>query len=383
MRQDAHPSHRTAADSETSSRRRWSTHGLVVLVVLLTLALAVTPPIRMRVVAFATVADGLGLSVPRPFAAEVTRQATEADGIEVDRYGTEAASGVPAGGQVIVLVPGAAPAGRDDDRIVSIAEALARSDRTVIVPELEVYAETLVPSDIDRIGRVAMTMAEDHGPVVLAGVSFGGSLSLIAAADPSVAQSVALVATFGAYADLGGVVQAATTGISVVDGERFPWDADPRAAQVVQDQLLGLLDDEQRAPVASALDDGTLDTSELDDLPDELQAVARLLGNDDPERTDDLLADVPRVVQDRIRAVSPARAAPDVDVPIVAMHAIDDPVIPYGEFVRLQRVYPHVEPISLTSFDHVGLAGQDGPGWWATVQDLWGVTEFRAPDIVG
>jgi hypothetical protein len=148
--------------------------------------------------------------------------------------------------RAILLVPGATPSGRDDRRVVAIAEALARADRVVVVPELEVYGEDLVPADVDRLVALTGALAASHGPVVIAGISFGASLGLVAAADPQVAGEVALVATFGAYADLAGVVQAATTGVSLVGDQRIPWDPHPRALDVVREQLLGLLDADDR-----------------------------------------------------------------------------------------------------------------------------------------
>ena len=352
-------------------RRHWWTRGLA-LVLLVVIVVASAPPVWSRAVAVATVADGLDLAVPRPFAAEIEHDAVEVDGVEVDRYGPAGWSDATEPHQVVVVVPGATPSGRRDRRVVGLSEAIARAGRVVVVPELEVYDETLVPTDIDRIGRVVRALAPDHGPVVLLGVSFGGSLSLVAAADPAVGANVSLVATFGAYADLGGVVQAATTGVSLVDGERFPWDGDPRAAAVVRDQVLGLLEAGQQAAVAKALE-GEVDP---ENLHDELRAVHDLLANDDPARTPQLLDRTPDAVGDRIAQVSPVHAGAALEVPVLALHAIDDPVIPYGELARLGSVYPQADRVTLTTFDHVGVDDRADPGWWVTIQDLWKATAF-------
>lgn len=354
-------------------RRHWWTRGLALLLLIVVVA-AVAPPVWARTVAFATVADGLDLAVPRPFAAEIERDVDDAGGVEVDRYGPvgwpDAEEPVP----VVVVVPGATPSGRRDTRIVALSEAIARAGRVVVVPELQVYEEQLVPADVDRIGRVVTSIAEDQGRVVLAGVSFGGSLGLVAAADPAVGAQVSLVATFGAYADLGGVVQAATTGVSLVDGDAFPWEGDPRAAEVVRDQLLGLLEDGEAVEVALALQ-GEVDPATL---PEQLRAVHGLLANDDPARTPELIEQAPEVIRARIEAVSPARAGADLDVPLIALHAIDDPVIPYGELARLGSVHPHADQVTLTTFDHVGVDDGVETGWWVTVQDLWRATRFMS-----
>ena len=347
--------------------------------VLVAVVAAVARPVTLRGVALVTVVEALGFDgVPRPFAPDVDRTPTVVGGVEVDRYAPVPSDSARAGRRpAIVLLPGATPTGRDDQRVVAIARSLARADRVVLVPELAVYQETLVATDIDRIVDVAAASAVDHEVVVLAGLSFGGSLGLIAADDPTVRESIGLVATFGAYADLAGVIQAVTTGVSLVDGERIAWSPDPRAEQIVRDQLLGLVPDEDRtrieAAVAAGLGSpvGGVATS----LPDDLQAVVELVTADDPSQVLAAVDRAPAAVRERITAVSPARAAPDLDVDIVAMHTVDDPVIPYGELARLTRTYPDAEPLTLTTFDHVGL-GDGGQSWWVTARDLWRTARF-------
>jgi hypothetical protein len=351
-----------------TSRRR--TVGLVAVVLVLLFVLAW---LAGRVVAGATVLDGLGIAGPRPFAPEIERHPGTLAGITVDRYAPVSADDELSRGtrRAILLVPGATPPGRDDRRVVAIAEALARADRVVVIPELEVYGEDLVPADVDRLVALTGALAAIHGPVVIVGISFGASLGLVAAADPQVAGEVALVATVGAYADLAGVVQAATTGVSLVGDERIPWDPHPHALDVVREQLLGLLDADDRREVQVAL----ASRSDPADLPTELRAVHDLLVAEDPTHTMALAERAPPVVRDRIAAVSPTRAGADLIVPVVALHAVDDPVIPYGELARLDAALPEVEPLTLVTFDHVGIE-TDGHGWWVTVRDLWQTTRF-------
>jgi pimeloyl-ACP methyl ester carboxylesterase len=342
---------------------------VVALVVVVGLAvLVLAGPGASRTLALVTVAEGLGFDPPRPFAPEVTREVVELGGVEVDAYRPEGADlhDQPP----VVLVPGATPDGREDRRVIEIARAIARADRTVVVPELEVYGEDLLAADVDRLVEVAGVLAADAEPVVLAGLSFGGSLSLLAAGDPRSAGTIGLVATFGAYADLAGVIQAATTGVALVDGEPIAWDPDPRAREVVADQLLDLLPTEAAQQVEQALD-GTTDPASL---PTELAAVHELLTTDEPERITALLDDAPVAVRDRIVEVSPVRAVPELPVPLVALHAVDDPVIPYAELLRLERAYPDTDAITLATFDHVGPGGDES--WWVTVRDLWRTSRF-------
>ncbi len=361
----------TPTPETTTRSTRWRPSRRSVVVSVLAVVVVAAWLLSGRLVGFVVVADGLGFDLPRPMAADVQREQVHLGDVEVDRYTPDGEPQATTGEPAILLVPGATPAGRDDARVVDIADAIAAVGRTVVVPELEVYDEDLVPADLDRLVAVTSALADDHGTVTLAGLSFGGSLAMVASADDRLDGQVALVATFGAFGDLAGVAQAATTGVSLVDGERIPWEPDPRAAEVVRDQLLGLLDDEDAAAVAEVL----ADERDRSELSTELRAVHDLIVHDDPERTDRLVAGSPSVVRERIEAVSPLRAGRDLETRIVALHARDDPVIPFGELRRLETGFGQVDARTLVTFDHVGL-DDDDRGWWVTVRDLWTISGF-------
>ncbi len=322
---------------------RW----LLALLAMRALVGMLAEPVRLRAVAATTVAEALDLPVVRPAAAEVTRERTDLDGVEGDLY--EVGPDAPA----VVLIPGAAPRGIEDPRIVQLAEAIARAGRTVFVPQLEVYEETLVTADIDRL--VAATRAlsdEPRGPAVLLGTSFGGSLGMLAAADDRLEGRVALVASFGAYADLLGVLQAATTGHSLVGDQRIAWeDPHPDAEQIVRDQLADLLDPADRRQLRRLLDD----TLAVADADGPARAAHALLTNEDPARTAALARRLPTEVRQRLAEVSPVTVADDLDAPVLAMHSVRDPAIPFGELRRLEEALPHARIITLERFDHVEL----------------------------
>lgn len=362
----------TQAPSERESRPRkpyWRRRWLVWAVVALVLAVAFLGPFRARIEAAVVLADALDFPVVRPFAADVERQPTTVGGVEGDRYDPLPEPTRPP----MVLVPGATPAGREDVRVVGLAEAMARSGMTVFVPELEVYRQDVVREDVEAIAAAAAALAVEHDePVVLFGTSFGGSLCLLAATDPRLDGRVRLVGSFGGYFDLLGVVQAATTGYSLVDDELIPWPADPLAEEIVPDRLIGLLDPALQAEVREVVESG-LDPAAISEFG---RAVIELLDNDDPTRTFSLARELPPDVLDRIAGVSPVTVAHELDIEVVAMHAVDDPVLPYGELLRLGKDLPDARLITVTSFEHVDFRDWslgDTPG---IVADLWRVLGF-------
>lgn len=334
---------------------------------LLALAVTLVQPLRVRVVAAVTMADALDLPVPRPLAASVDVEERTLAGVLGDLY--DPGGTAPA----IVLIPGAAPQGREDSRVRQLARAMAGSGRAVFVPELAVYGQDLVIEDIERLVRVTRALGDGgRGPAAIVGTSFGGSLGLLAAADPRLHGRLAEVAVFGAYVDLLGVVQATTTGASLVDGERIPWDADPRAEDIVREQLLGLLDDVERDVVLEVLE-GDLDPEEL---PGPARAIHDLLTHTDPAETFEIAERLPDHVRGRIAEVSPSSVAEAIGAPVVAMHSTDDPAIPYGELPRLGELFPHARLITLDSFEHVDLELDSPRDLLRVGRDLLGVWRF-------
>jgi pimeloyl-ACP methyl ester carboxylesterase len=334
-----------------------------------TLALAslrTLPPVQARAKAVAVIAESLGLRFPRPFAADVNRRQVDLGRVTGDIYG----EGEP--WPAIVLVPGVAPDGTDDARVVRLARALARAERTVFVPQLALAEKRLVTEDLDAI--VAAVLALDDlqpGPVTLLGFSYGGSFSLLAAADDRLDGTLGRVATFGAYFDLVGVAQAVSSGRSVVDGHEVPWDAHPRAREIFRDVAIEMAPEDVRAELRGALA-GRLAASALGQ---EARAVYDFVVNEDPHRTFALGAGLPEEMRATLEGFSPATVAERIGAEVVALHSIDDPVVPYGEALRLRAAMPDASLETVSLFSHVNVAGGSPLG---KARDLLATWHFAA-----
>lgn len=308
------------------------------------------PPVQARGKAFAVLADALGAPLPRPFARPAERVEVRLGGVTGDLY--EPTEGAPA----ILLIPGAAPKGKDDPRAVRLARSLARSNRTVFVPTLRLSSMRLERADIeglvDAIGALAR---RTDRPVVVLGISYGGSLGMIAAADQRVRTDIELVAVFGAFFDLRGLIQAASTGVSLVGERRVPWGGDPRAGEVLREAALELVPRPQRDVLAAAFD--RRDQGIPEDLPPEARSVYELVVNRDPRQTAALAARLGAHASKVIRDFSPSTFADQIASPVVAIHSTDDPVTPYGEAVRLKAALPDARLVTVSLFEHVDVDG--------------------------
>jgi pimeloyl-ACP methyl ester carboxylesterase len=315
--------------------------------------------------------EAVGGSFPRPFAPDVSREDATLDGVTGHLYLPERPS--PA----ILLVLGAAPQGKDDPRAVMLARSLARAGRVVFVPDLVLAEQRFDRVDLDRIARSIVALDEHpaaRGPVSVLGISYGGSFALVAAADPRVEGRIAQVATFGAYFDLVGVIQAVTTGTSVVGGEAVPWQGHPLAGEILERYAVELAPPGSREALRAALD-GRGDPAFLEPAA---RGIFDLLSNRDPARTSELAARLAPEARALLDRFSPSSVARRLDVPVAAMHSTDDPAVPYGEALRLDRGLPRARLITVRSFRHVDFRS-DGPGGWLSAgADLWDAWRFAS-----
>ncbi len=326
--------------------------GLVVTV-LAVAGFVLHPAVRATAKAVFVLDGAFDGPLPRPWAPSVERSEQEMGDVLVDRY-SSAADAPP-----ILLVPGATPVGRGDERVVSLASSLAAAGREVVVPELSLYEEEIDVDDVDRVVEVAAQLCPGGGGLVLLGFSYGGSLALVAAADERVAGCIHLVATFGAYADLVGVLQAAVTGVSVVDGEVYPWHAadEVMVRTVLRDAATKLVPEEEREPLRRALEQ-----QDPRGLSGAARLVYRMVTTDDPAVVADLARRLPPPGDALVETFSPVAVADRIQADVLAVHALDVPAVPFAELLRLRAAFPQAEVMTVRSFEHVDLSTGDGLG---------------------
>jgi acetyl esterase/lipase len=208
----------------------------------------------------------------------------------------------------------------------------------------------------------------DPERVGIVGFSVGGSLALLAAGDPRIANKVRWVNAFGAFADAGSYLAAVSAHAYATDGgEEVPWTPSPLARQVYLGFMLDQVTDAgDRRRLAAALGERllagerpgpdeelrqALDTDAARTVHDLL--TARSL--DDAERS---IAALPGPSRAFIDAISPARHLL-VAAEVHLMHETEDHHVPFVESRRLAaaledagvleahtefRLFDHVQP---------------------------------------
>ena len=251
----------------------------------------------------------------------------------------------------LVLVPGAVRGGRRDPRLVAFAEALARAEFRVLVPELAAMRALQVTSDDARILAAAARHLEKEAPARprgLAAVSFAVGPAVLAV---DAGAPIDFVVAIGGYYDLEAAIAFFTTGKFRTDpGE--PWrhrepnaygkwvfvlSNVPRIEDVNDRRLL-------REMAYRRLEDLDADIAPLvAAFGPEGRAVHALLVNTDPERVPALLDRLPQGLRAEIEALDLADLDFDgwdrraIATRFVLIHGTEDPVIPATQSRALAR----------------------------------------------
>jgi dienelactone hydrolase len=285
----------------------------------------------------------------------------------------------------IILVHGVNETGKDDERIVWLADLLARSGFTVLTPDfLGFKTLTVRTSDVEELVASIQYLgggAGDVGPgrIGLIGFSYGAGPTLIAAADPRVRDRVQFVVSFGGYYDLLNVVTFVTTGHFgfrdvrgwTVPNEYTRWIFLRYNLELIPSQRDR--DILREIAVAKAKDPAVEAAPLAATLGPEGRAAYELLVNRRPERVADLVAALGPRARQQIQFLSPSRVIQDLRARLFVVHSDPDDFMPKTESLRLAaalegrgnvhlallRVFNHVRPdfpaLTLGSFFRVYL----------------------------
>jgi acetyl esterase/lipase len=276
----------------------------------------------------------------------------------------------PAGAMLLVF--GVNNLGRNHPSIERVADGLARTGVAVVVPDSRTLLEgRLEVDEIDGVVRAFQLLAArpevDRSRIGIVGFSVGGSLALLAARDPRIADQVRWVNAFGAFADaesyLASVAAHAFVG---PDGAVMSWTPTPLAREVFLRFVLDQVDDAaDRGVVDAALGQPIL----VGERPPPDAALLGALRSDAGRAAHDLLTApsleaarvailaLPASSRDFIDAISPARHLDGLRANVYLMHEAEDHHVPYVESRALADALAEpdllVQHTEFRLFDHV------------------------------
>ena len=304
--------------------------------------------------------------------------------------------------QTVLLVSGLHPAGIDEPRLMALARELAKTNVTVVIPEIpELRQFDITPALTDRIEEAAVWLATESGMaptgrIGLMGVSFSGGLSLVAAGRPSLRNHVSYVLSFGGHDDLPRVLRYLCTGIEAAPGgaTAAPYTTAPRSPHdygvaiillgiadrlVPPDQAAALRAGGRRFLWASALDQVDKPQAEREfaalrvlarDLPEPSRTLLEYVNNRDVARLGPRL--LPYIAFYGDAPALSASRSPKPSAPVFLLHGRDDNVIPAVESKYLAARLRGQTSVRLLVTDLISHADADQPAHIGDVLELAG-----------
>jgi acetyl esterase/lipase len=256
----------------------------------------------------------------------------------------------PPGRALIVLVPGLAPDGKDDRRLVDLALALSRAHFTVLVPDMpSLAAQHVSPENIREIADALAYLAaqRDTGqpqPYGVAAISYAVGPALLATLEPDLSGKVDFLVGIGGYYDVDAVIAYFTTG-QYRESAGGPWQrgtpnefgkwlfvgANVQHVEDMRDRvtLLAIAHRRQADPAADIGDLVPL-------LGPEGRAIYDLLANQDPDRTGALVAGLPEGLKMDLAGLDlKGRDLSGAPREVLLIHGRDDRIIPASESAAL------------------------------------------------
>jgi acetyl esterase/lipase len=267
----------------------------------------------------------------------------------------------------VVFSMGAPPLELDNDRLVRIAEDSARSGVVMLVPFSERLDDhEILPEEIDALVAefqyVQALPGVDRTKVGFFGASVGGSLALVAAADPRIADDVDTVVSFGGYYDALETFGDIATHHIEYDGVDEEWTPRQHSATVMREQIIRALPDENDRDLLTKwfVDREPGPPEELATLSPVGRESYDFLANRDPSAVERLIDRLPPEEVQELDYLSPRNSIDNVKAELFIVHDRADPFIPYTESRKLRdhlrgrsdiiahfdelRLFEHVEP---------------------------------------
>ncbi len=268
---------------------------------------------------------------------------------------TPAGDGVHSG---VLLFLGVNPAGRDDPRVVGLAEGLARSGAVVLIPWSEgMTSQRVSPEDIEDLVRgFEYLMAHERVDTERAGVAgfcVGASLLTVAASDPRIRDQVSFVNFFAGYYDAQDLIAAVLSESRFYDGVVEPWTPAELSRNVVTAQLIeGMSEPDEVALLKRVFveKDTELEASSLSSLSEESQTVHKLLSGVGLEEAQQLVASLPESTLETLASISPKTTVGELKARVLIMHDREDHLVPAAESRRLARALAERGDVYHTEF---------------------------------
>lgn len=270
---------------------------------------------------------------------------------------------LPGAREGVVVIPGIGDE-RKDSQLINLSTSLAREG--IVVMDLTtpaLIARRLDPDDVDAVVQAFLALAQHPsvgvGRAGILGISGGGDLGMLAAADPRIRDQLGFMMLFGGYYDAKTLLRDFGRRALDVDGALQPWTPNPVPVEALAKTIAPTLPAyDAKLLVGSLSEHGKpLTAAQLASLSPGALAAYHLLRGDDPGHVDANIATLTPAMQRDLVALSPSAVLNDIHAPIYLLHDRNDTYVPFTESrafaaALVKANHPH-DFVELNIFAHV------------------------------
>jgi dienelactone hydrolase len=248
---------------------------------------------------------------------------------------TDSQPPVPGAREGMLMIPGVGDQ-RKQPQVVNFSETLAASGVVVMgmtTPAL--IANRLEASDEEAVVQAFQKL--QHWPGVnpthvgMFGISGGGGLMCLAAADARIRDQVRFVALLGSYFDATTLLQTIGQRAQTENGQTQPWSPNPYPLQVLANTVAPLMPEQDARLLTKAFQtksSGSLSQEQIRQLAPSSAAFYHLLAGDETNRVNANLAALPPEMKELLASVSPSRVVDQIQAPVYLLHDRSDQFVP-------------------------------------------------------
>lgn len=285
---------------------------------------------------------------------------------------TTPAPPVPGVREGLILIPGVGD-NRTVDQLVNLSSSLAHKGIVVMNMTTDtLLAYDLSAVDSDAVVQACLALARWPGVsatrIGIVGFSAGGTLAILAAADPRIRDTLSFITIFGGYFDATSLLRDFGRRALQVNGQLRAWTPDPVPLLVLGNAIADTLPSHEASLLRSADWSKTapLDSDQVAQLSPPAQAAYHLLAGDEPNATDAHIAALSPQMDTLLQDLSPSAILPQVRTPIYLLHDHNDIFIPFTQsrdfdaaLTRLRHPHDYAE---FDIFAHVEVRNGEGLG---------------------
>ena len=274
----------------------------------------------------------------------------------------------------VLLFLGVNPAGRDDERVVNLAEGLARSGMVVMVPWSESMTQYKIdPAEVDNLVNAFLFLQDreyvDPERVGMGGFCVGASLAAVAAQDVRIRDDVKFVNFFGGYYDARDLMVSVASRTRFDEDEQREWEPSGQTVTTFRNHLIDSVESaEERDLLTRVFENGEEPLpDEVDALSDAAGAAYRLMDGVPAEEARVLLDRLSPEFQDELDRMSPSRNIDGLKARVLIMHDTEDNNVPSEESRRLTEALQdkgNVRHTEFVFFQHMDPARAVNPLTW-------------------